>query len=350
MDITAFFEKNFEEEEIDETQKQEINNLFDDFLGEMEKPKKEFSLREFIDNMDPSEDESDDELEEREEPPIIEPAQLMEPNHVMEPAPMEDTDEENEDESENENGENFEDEENIDPDEERDQGEDENGENLEDEENIDPVRADYDSRVRSFPAGVRQETTNCTECELPYSKKSMKRHLMDKHDIDAECVDDYCETYTNIPTFKKLQMNKKTGKPEVKVRFTGKKNKIKNDVFPTSQLWALKSFRRYIRDLTENGSKREKKIVMSEQIKKEKKTRKVAVKRFGKFAQDNRYECSICRKRKRAFNASVMCHNNDDNVVPHAFCTPCLTKWTKKNNNSCPLCRAPGVPIKIYHN
>ena len=48
MDIITFFEKNFEEEEIDETKNEEINNLFDDFLVEMEKPIKEFSLREFI--------------------------------------------------------------------------------------------------------------------------------------------------------------------------------------------------------------------------------------------------------------------------------------------------------------
>ena len=353
MDLINFLERNFEKEGLSEDRNNEINKLFDNLIRETPKPKKGFSVREFLMEMDDSDpewrEETDDEMDEEE----IEDGEIVdgeiedgeientEPIPMADPIPIfEEFEEENQEMEERE-----------DPEEENedlDQREDENGED--EEENIDPEREEYDSRVRSFPAGVRLESTNCKKCKLPYSKKSLKRHLMDKHQIDAASVEDYSDTFTVLPTFRKLQLNKKTGKPEVKVRFTGKKNKIKNDIFPTGQLWGLKSFRKSIKDLTKNGPKREKKIALSEQIKREKKLRKVAVNRFGRFAQENRYECSICKKRKRAFNASVMCHTNDDNVVPHTFCTPCLIRWTKKNNNSCPLCRSPGVPIKIYHN
>ena len=321
MDLTSFFEKNFEDVEIDETKNDELNILFESFLEEMKPPKKRFSIEEFINDMDPSEDEIEDEPEEREQippAPAVEPAPIMEPEHETE---------------------------------EEDQEINDNGENQDNEdENIDPERAEFDSRVRSFPAGVRLESTICKKCKLPYSKKSMKRHLLDKHNIDAACCEDYYERYTVLPTYRKIQLNKKTGKPEAKVRFTGKRGKIKNDIFPTGQLWGLKSFRKYVRDLKTNGSKREKKMVMSEQIKREKETRKMAVKRYGHFAHEEKFNCTICRRRKRAFNASVMCHDNDENAVPHAFCTPCLHRWMKVNSNKCPLCQTSGVPIKLYHN
>ena len=348
MDLSNFFERNFEKEGLSEDRNNEINKLFDNIIRETPKTKKGFSVREFLMEMDDSDpewrEESDDEMDEEE----IEDGEIVdgeiedgeientEPIPMADPIPIfEEFEEEELEEGEIVDFQQME--ENIEADDVGD-------------ENLDPAQIEFNERVRSFPAAIRQETKICKICHIPYSRKSLKRHLFDIHEIDDPNWEDYCEQYTVLPEFKKLELNKKDGLPQVKVRFSGKKNRTKNDVFPTKHLWGLKSFRKYVRNVDRNGSKKQKKIVQSDQMKREKKSRKVAFTRFGKYAQDKKYECSICKKRKRAFNASVFCHSNDDNQVPHTFCTPCVTKWTTLKGQKCPLCRESGVAIKIYHN
>ena len=346
MNLIDFFELNFEEETVTEERSNELDMLFQNFIEEVPEPKKEFSIREFLNEMDESDPEWGDENDETDD--------IMEAMDFVEPNPMDDRvfGEDPEDEiPEIEEREEMEDEGNseIEENDEGQQIEEENDQREEGDENLDPARVEFKERVRSFPAGVRMETKICKKCKMPYSRKSLKRHLFDKHGIETSNWEDYCDSYTVLPTFKKLELNKKTGLPQAKVRFLGKKSRTKNDVFPTNQLWGLKSFRKYVRNITRNGPKKQKKIVLSDQMQREMKTRKIAFKRFGRYAQDNKYECSICMKRKRAFNASVFCHTNTDNTVPHTFCTPCVTKWAKVKGQKCPTCRESGVPIKIYH-
>ena len=312
MDLIHFFDTNFEEEQINEERSDELDNLFEDFLRENIKPKKEFSLKFFLEDMDPSADED-------EEPDFESPSE-----ETREPI-----------------SDNFEGGENI----------LEEGEINSEENNIkeNKNKEEFQTRLRDFPSGVREEVRICEECELPLSRKSMKRHLMDKHDIDTRDVDDYCVTKTVVPEFRKLETNSKTGRPQVRVKFRGKNGSTKMDCFPTNQLWGLSSFRKYIRNTTKNGTRRQKRIISSDQMKREKSTRKMAVKQYGRWAETRKYECSICKKRKRAINASVFCHNDDDNEVAHSFCTPCIRKWVKVKGESCPYCRREGVSIKIYH-
>ena len=340
MDLVDCFERNFEKESVSEDRNNEIDMIFDNIIQETSKPKKGFSVREFIMEMDDSDPEwsveSDD--ENTEPIPLAEPIPIFEREFEEENPEMEEREDGEEmEEGDDEEMEDFQQmEENIEADDVGD-------------ENLDPAKIEFNERVRSFPAGIRQETHICKKCHIPYSRKSLKRHLLDIHGIDTPNWEDYSEHYTVLPEFKKLELNKKTGLPQVKVRFAGKKNRTKNDVFPTKHLWGLKSFRKYVRNIDRNGSKKQKKIVQSDQMQREKKSRKVAFTRFGRYAQDKKYECSICKKRKRAFNASVFCHSNDDNQVPHMFCTPCVTKWTTLKGQKCPLCRESGVAIKVYH-
>ena len=332
MDLLNFFERNFETEEIEESQNEEINSNFESFL-ESEKRMKSFrvftaGIHEFMDQMDPSEDEDEDD----------------------------DEDEERDEERDGErDGDRDEDGENITlnafdlPQPDQPFEEEEFGEMEDSEPEQNPEKERFESRISPFPASVRDDTRICLKCKLPLSRKSMKRHLKDKHNIDTSNIEDFCDSYTVKPEFEKLELNPKTNQPQVRVKFRGKRESQKKDVFTTNNLWGLKSFRKYIRNISKNGTRRQKRLVESDQIQREKAARKKAADRYGRYAGKNKYECPICRKRKSPINATMMCHNNGDNEVPHVFCNSCIKKWIKVKGGSCPLCTRPGVPIKIYH-
>ena len=70
MDLSIFFERNFEKEGLSEDRNNEINIFFDNLIRETPKPKKGFSVREFLMEMDDSDpewrEETDDEMDKEE--------------------------------------------------------------------------------------------------------------------------------------------------------------------------------------------------------------------------------------------------------------------------------------------
>ena len=61
-------------------------------------------------------------------------------------------------------------------------------------------------------------------------------------------------------------------------------------------------------------------------------------------------QCAICHETAPSYNKSVMFHKDQPELQGHIFCTNCIMTWLEtENNHGCPVCRGPGVPLRIYH-
>ena len=217
--------------------------------------------------------------------------------------------------------------------------------------------AKFNKRTVPFPFASRDDMVVCSPCNIPMNRRSLKAHLTKIHGIimdDDEDWEDYADTKRVRLRVKKLKKNRITTEPEAQVVFIGEMNgktRKKIDVFPTKDVMGLKQFQKFLQKIERNGSRAQKRILNSEKVQKEIETTRVARNHFGKWAK-KKFKCVICYKTKRGYNVAVWNHSTNQTDVPHAFCHKCINQWCKDgaNGHQCPKCNDEGYPIKVYQN